>query len=100
MKESEIEEYLKHRVGGIGGQCWKRVSPGRLGVPDRILILPGGVIWFVETKAPGKTERPAQKYIQGILTTLGCMVWSSVDSREKVEGIIRRYEEVIKDAGI
>ena len=59
------------------------------GVPDRMILLPGGRIYFVELKAPGKKERPRQRYVQAILQRLGFTVFASVDSIEKVDEIIR-----------
>lgn len=88
MRESEIERYLKKQVETNGGKCWKWVSPGRRGVPDRIVIMPGGVVAFVELKAPGKKERPDQEHVQKILRDLGCHVYSAVDSREKVDKLV------------
>lgn len=88
MRESEVERYLKKQVEANGGKCWKWVSPGRIGVPDRIVIMPGGVIAFVELKAPGKKERASQVRVQKILRDLGCIVFSSVDSKEKVNLLI------------
>lgn len=85
MRESEIEGYLRKQVEKNGGKCWKWVSPGRLGVPDRIVLMPYGTIAFVETKAPGKTERASQKLVQRILRKLGFTVFSSVDTKEKVD---------------
>ena len=50
MKESTIEARLVREVKKRGGQCYKFTSPGSPGVPDRIVILPGGRIVFVELK--------------------------------------------------
>lgn len=52
MKERAIERYLVQRVRRLGGECLKFTSPGRIGVPDRIVMLPGGELTFVETKRP------------------------------------------------
>lgn len=49
MKETEIEKYLIKEVEKRGGFVRKYTSPGRRGVPDRIVFLPGKVI-FVECK--------------------------------------------------
>lgn len=50
--EKDIERALGRMVGRNGGRCLKWVCPGWLGVPDRICLLPGGRIYFVETKRP------------------------------------------------
>jgi hypothetical protein len=51
MRESEVEQELKKLVKEHGGECYKWVSPGQRGVPDRIVIFPGFVS-FVELKRP------------------------------------------------
>ena len=50
MKESTIEAKLVRMVRELGGLCFKFVSPGNPGVPDRLIILPGGRVVFVELK--------------------------------------------------
>ena len=50
--EKEIESKLLALVKRHGGLCLKWVCPGWGGVPDRIILLPGGRIKFVETKRP------------------------------------------------
>ena len=89
MRERVIESYLTRQTRSAGGLSLKWTSPGMTGVPDRILIFPGGRIAFVELKAPRKTERPRQVYVQGLLRRLGCTVYGSIDSREKVDRIIQ-----------
>ena len=55
MLESEVEKKLKTRVQKeLNGLALKFVSPGFNGVPDRIILVPYGRIYFVETKAPNK----------------------------------------------
>lgn len=88
MQEKQIEEKLRKSIKAMGGLCLKWVSPGYTGVPDRIVLLPGGRIVFVELKAPGKKERPRQRYVQSVLKGLGFMVFESVDSIEKVDKVI------------
>lgn len=53
MKESEIEARLVRGVKALGGVAYKFVSPGNVGVPDRLVVLPGGRVIFVELKAEG-----------------------------------------------
>ena len=51
MSEKEIERRMCDMVRKRGGITYKFVSPNAPGVPDRIIITPAGVVWFVELKA-------------------------------------------------
>lgn len=88
MKESSIERRLKIEIEKNGGWCLKFVSPGIAGVPDRICLLPGGKIIFVELKAPGKKLRPLQIRICEKIKKLGFRV-EIIDSIEEVKELIR-----------
>jgi hypothetical protein len=70
MLETAVEKYLKRYVEKLGGCCWKFVSPGTDGVPDRIVLLFRRVI-FVELKRPGETPRPLQLKRHAQLRKLG-----------------------------
>lgn len=50
MLEKEIEAYLVREVKKHDGVAYKFTSPANRGVPDRIVVLPGGQIFFVEVK--------------------------------------------------
>lgn len=50
--EKDIEQKLRKMVEAHKGLCLKWVCPGWSGVPDRIILLPGGRVIFVETKRP------------------------------------------------
>ena len=56
--EKEIERKLVDMIKRHGGLCLKWVCPGWSGVPDRIILLPGGRIMFAELKRPkgGKVD--------------------------------------------
>lgn len=58
--ERDIEKHLVRRVKEAGGKAYKFVSPQNRGVSDRIVVMPGGVVWFVELKAPGGRLSPLQ----------------------------------------
>lgn len=75
--EKEIERKLKATVEGkLGGLCLKWVSPGWSGVPDRILLLPGGRVQFAELKRPqGSKVSPLQMWWKRKLQGLGFTVW-------------------------
>ncbi len=51
--EKSIENILRKAVEDEGGVCLKWVCPGHRGVPDRMILFPGGIIAFVELKRPG-----------------------------------------------
>lgn len=74
--EKDIEAQLRRTVERHGGKCLKWVCPGWRGVPDRIVLLPGGRIHFVETKRPkgGKLD-PLQIKWREWLTRLGFKCW-------------------------
>lgn len=50
MKESQIEARLARMVRERGGLCYKFVSPGNPGVPDRLIITPEGRTVYAELK--------------------------------------------------
>lgn len=60
MRERDIERKLVVETVRRRGVALKFVSPGCIGVPDRIVMLPDGKMGFVELKAPGKKSRPIQ----------------------------------------
>lgn len=74
MSEKELEKKFVRSVREAGGRAYKFVSPGTSGVPDRLVVMPGNHIGFVELKAPGKKSRPEQCYQQRVLEGLGCYV--------------------------
>lgn len=86
MLERRIEERLVQRAKDHGGMAIKWVAPGLSGVPDRICILPGGRIIFVELKAPGKAPTPLQARIHQMLAQLGADV-RVIDSMEAVDAL-------------
>ena len=95
MLEKNVETRLRDQIKSIGGLCLKFVSPGFTGVPDRIILLPGGRVVFAETKRPGKTERPRQELVQGILRQLGFIVYSTVDSVPMIDRLVEDCRRLI-----
>ena len=74
MREKTVEQYLCDAALRHGGRAYKWVSPGRVGVPDRLVVLPGGRLLPVEVKAPGKTPTVLQARIHAELRALGLEV--------------------------
>ena len=87
MREKKIEQKLVNEVKKHHGKCWKFVSPGTDGVPDRIVLLHGGKIAFVEVKAPGEELRPQQRKRKRDLEKLGFKVYV-LDNEDEIGGII------------
>lgn len=93
MREKLIEEDLRDKVKYLGGKAYKWISPGNNGMPDRIVVMPGGKIVFVELKATGQKSTDLQKAKQAELRKLGCTVYSDVDSKDKVNQLLREIYE-------
>ncbi|CUH95896.1 hypothetical protein P22_1982 [Propionispora sp. 2/2-37] len=74
MLEKQIEKKFKNKIEAAGGLCLKFVSPGFAGVPDRIILKPGGEMYFAEIKKPGERLRPLQEKRKKQLEALGFMV--------------------------
>ena len=87
MREKVIEQKLVTAVKNMSGICPKFVSPGFDGMPDRIVLLPGGHIGFVEVKAMGCQPRPLQVARHGLLQRLGFKVYV-LDSEAQIGGIL------------
>ena len=69
--EKDIETYVREKVERMGGKVLKWVCPGNKGVPDRIVLVPGGLICFAEFKDAGEKPRPLQKWWRKELRKLG-----------------------------
>ena len=92
MREQQIESKLVKAVRNVGGMCPKLVSPGTDGMPDRLVLLPGCRIGFVEVKAPGKEPRPLQTQRHRQLRALGFPVFV-LDDPEQVPQIVKEVSE-------
>lgn len=83
MRESAVERHLVSVVRKMQGECLKFTSPGRRHVNDRLVLLPCGETWFIETKAPGKKPRPGQVRFHALLARLGHKN-AVLDTKEKI----------------
>ncbi|CDQ17960.1 VRR-NUC domain-containing protein [Halobacillus karajensis] len=96
MSESRLEKKLKNRVERLGGWAMKFTSPGISGVPDRLIILPGKML-FVEMKAPGGKLRPLQVKRKKQIESFGHDVYV-VNSEESLERFIKEVFDGIYPA--
>jgi hypothetical protein len=87
-RESSIEGYLRKQVEAAGGLCIKLSPVGYVGIPDRLVLLPGGRVMFVEVKKPkGGLVAKAQVWWRDRLVGLG-MTHRYVFTREDVDGLL------------
>ncbi len=87
MREKTIEQKFVAAVKAVGGLALKFTSPGFDGVPDRLALLPGGKVAFVEVKAPGEKPRPLQLARHRLLRRLGFQVYM-LDEESQIGGIV------------
>ena len=88
MKEKQIEQKLVRAVRAMGGLCPKLVSPGMDGMPDRLVLLPGGRMAFAELKAPGRKPRPLQLRRMAQLSRLGFRVYV-IDGPKQIDEVLQ-----------
>lgn len=88
MRERDIENYLRDKVKAAGGTAYKFTSPGNNGVPDRMVILPGNCITFVELKARGGRPTALQLVQHRRFRALGCDV-RVIDSKQRVDELLQ-----------
>lgn len=87
MREKTIEQKFRAAVKAAGGLALKFASPGFDGVPDRLALLPGGRMAFVEVKAPGKKPRPLQLARHRQFRQLGFKVYV-LDDEGQIGGMV------------
>lgn len=89
-RERDIENGLRRRVKRMGGKFMKFTSPGNDGVPDRIAVLPGGRVWFIELKREGEKPTAVQKWQMKQLRALGCNVALITGKQEAIDWCVAR----------
>ena len=89
--EREVEAYLRLRVKKLGGKCVKFIPDFARGFPDRVVILPSGVLIWVETKRPhGGRVAAIQRVVHAELRKLGQRVevaWTKEDVDRLLDGL-------------
>lgn len=90
MNESSVERFLVKSVKSLGGYAIK-LAPTISGLPDRLVILPNGIVRFAELKAPGGHARPQQLLWQKRLKELG-FESAILNSKEAVKDFLSNGE--------
>lgn len=84
--ERDVEKRLKDKIEAIGGLCLKFTSPSNRGVPDRV-VLYKGVVVFVEVKKPDAELRPLQRSWKTKIESQG--VYSrTASTKENVDALV------------
>lgn len=91
MKESAIEARLVRLVRSRGGLCFKFVSPGNPGVPDRIVITPEGRTVYVELKTEAGRLAAIQKWQHAEMRKRG----AEVRTLKGLDQVLAFVEEVL-----
>lgn len=92
MRESRLERLFRNEVEKHGGIALKFTSPGMRGVPDRVVLIPGGRVVFAELKAPGKQPTPLQEKRASQLKVIGFKVYC-------VDSILGIHEFITEEFG-
>lgn len=87
--EKALERYLVERVKSLGGVCLKYSNPGMVGYPDRICLLPGGRVLWVELKSKGEKPTAIQLIRHSQMSAIGHSV-HVCDSRESIEQMLKK----------
>ena len=93
MLEKQIEAHLVKRVREIGGIAYKFVSPAHRGVADRIVVLPGGGVIFVELKTSTGKLTPLQEQFAKQMSELK-QNYIVLKSREEVDAFAKAVSRV------
>lgn len=93
--EKDIEKRLRKGIRKMGGRCYKFVSPGNAGVPDRIVVVPDKVL-FVELKTKtGRLTKLQQRQIEK-LKALGSEVFV-LWGKEDVDRFLESCRQFLKE---
>ncbi len=93
MKESKLEKYLSDQIKKLGGLCYKWVSPGVKGVPDRIVIF-NERVYFIELKSKDGKLSMVQKECIRSLRSAGADV-RVIGSEEQLLDFLEELESEI-----
>lgn len=89
--EKSLERKLSKGVEKLGGLYFKLPAVYVAGLPDRLCLLPGGVVFFAEIKTTGKKVSKIQKLMHNKIKRIGFKVYI-IESSQNIKDIITGYE--------
>lgn len=72
--EKTLEKKVAAKIESLGGWSIKMLSTYVTGLPDRLCLLPGGKVLFVEVKTTGKKPTKIQERVHDRIRKLGFKV--------------------------
>lgn len=93
MIESEklLETKLKKSTEKMGGWCIKMLSTHLTGLPDRVCLFPGGIIFFAEIKTTKKKAKKIQILVHHKIRKLGFDV-HLIDTSAQINQILENVK--------
>ena len=94
-RESALEKMLLRAVRSAGGLCIKLPANLYRGIPDRLILLPGGRIYFVELKTEKGKPSVHQLRYQIFLRELGLnsdIIQGEIQLRDFIENHVERKD--------
>ena len=85
--EKVLEAELRERCKALGWMCIKLTSQYQRGLPDRLILMPGGHVCFAEIKTTGKKPTALQRVTHERLRALGYRV-EVVDTTDSLDNLI------------
>lgn len=95
--EKALEAELRERCKALGWMCIKLTSQYQRGLPDRLILMPGGRVCFAEIKTTGKKPTALQRVTHERLRALGYRV-EVVDTTESLDNLIVELQYEVQGA--
>lgn len=99
VSEKLLEARLRKEVKALGGEAVKLTSQYHRGLPDRLVLMPHGLTYFVELKTTGQVPSALQLRTHDQLIDMGFPVMV-IDSHELIDTfleILRTEQKTMKD---
>ena len=95
VRERDVESYLMDKLKDAGILCVKFIPDGKVGMPDRLVLLSDGKVIWVELKTKGGHLEEIQKLQHKRLEGIGHRVEVVWDR----DGVDRLVQEILKSQG-
>ena len=94
LSEKVLEKRLRKEIESRGGKALKLLSQLHRGLPDRLILLPGGWTLFAEIKTTGKKPTELQRHCHEQLRQMDFPVFV-VDSEITLKAVLEVVDELL-----